>query len=281
MKPEFSILEPGRPIDGVHAEERTRDTGYTVPTNHSHPYYELYYLESGTCRFFIGGRMLDVRAGDLLMIPPRIMHYTRYLFGTCRRFNVFFRKKDLEAEVRAAFPEGDGFFSRWRLMQIPDFYRTAVNELLGRMTQEEKIDDMRTPLLLKCRLHELMLVCSRVGLTHEELPADIHTTDRVIVRAAEFMREHFREPLTAGEIAQQAGFSPNYLSRKFRQAAGIGVHDYLISLRLHQAALELVETRDTVTEIAVRCGFSDGNYFKDCFRQHYGVSPRAYREGRE
>ena len=44
------------------------------------------------------------------------------------------------------------------------------------------------------------------------------------------------------------------------------------------AALELKETSDSITEIAQRCGFSDGNYFKDCFRRHFGCSPRAYRE---
>ena len=281
MENDFSVRNPGKPIDRIYAEVQTRDRNYTVPTNHFHPYYEIYYLETGSCRFFIDGKMLDVHAGDLLIIPPRTMHYTRYLFGPCRRFNLFFRKKDLEADVLQTFPEAEAFFLRWRLMQVPDFYRENLTALLDRMIHEEKIRDERSPLLLKCRLQETLLVLSRVGVIPEALPADIHTTDQAVVRAAEYMREHFRDALSAEEIAAAAGFSPNYLSRKFRQAAGMGVHEYLRYLRLHQAALELVETRDSITDIALRCGFSDGNYFKDVFKKHYGIGPRAYRKGRE
>ncbi|MBQ1859884.1 MAG: helix-turn-helix transcriptional regulator [Clostridia bacterium] len=281
MEKDFSRREPEKPIDRIYVEDQVRDRSYIVPTNHYHPYYEIYYLESGSCRFFIGGTMLDVHAGDLLIIPPRTMHYTRYLFGTCRRFNLFFRRKDLEQDIRNTFPGQDTFFSQWRLLQIPDFYRDSLTALFGRMLNEEKINDERTPLLLKCRLQETLLVCSRIGVIPEAPPADIHTTDQAIVRAAGFMREHFREPITAEEIAKAAGFSINYLSRKFRQAAGLGVHEYLSYLRLHQAALELVETKDLIIDIALRCGFTDANYFKDCFKRHYGVSPRAYRTGKE
>jgi len=74
------------------------------------------------------------------------------------------------------------------------------------------------------------------------------------------------------------GFNPNYLSRKFKETAGIGVHEYLVFTRLQHAALELVTTEDSVTEIAFRCGFSDSNYFKDAFKKKYGLTPRAYRK---
>ncbi len=276
---DFSVQEPEQQLQRVRAEEQQRDGSYRMPANHWHPYFELYYLESGSCRFFLADRMLDVHGGDLLLIPPRTLHYTRYLFGPCRRCNLFFRWQDLEGRVRATFPEQDQFFRAWRLMQIPDFYREHISALFARMVGEERIGDERTALLMHYRLQEMLLLCGRTGLQRESVPEDIHTTDRAIVRAAEYMREHFRERVSAEEIAGAAGFSPNYLSRRFRQATGMGVHEYLGYLRLQQAALELTETKDSVTDIALRCGFSDGNYFKDCFKRRYGCGPRAYRSG--
>ena len=86
------------------------------------------------------------------------------------------------------------------------------------------------------------------------------------------------EHIDAADIAAAAGYSPNYLSRKFRKSVGTGIHEYLVFIRLQCAALELMATDDSITEIAFRCGFSDSNYFKDAFKKKYGVTPRAYRK---
>ena len=86
------------------------------------------------------------------------------------------------------------------------------------------------------------------------------------------------ERITAADIAAAAGYSPNYLSRRFRSSVGVGVHQYLTFIRLQHAAYELVTTDDRITDIAFRCGFSDSNYFKDAFKKKYGVTPRAYRK---
>ena len=273
----FSIQTPEKQIDGIFAEVLMRDKSYKMPKNHYHPYFELYYLESGRCRFFIGNRMLDVQAGDLLMIPPQTFHYTRYLYGSCKRCNLFFRREDIDQAVIDTFPGGRKFLRQWHVLQIPEFYRDALSQFFVRLLSEMQIDDSRTPMLLRYRLQEMLLVAGRVGHLADSMPEDIHTTDQAIVRAAEFMRANLSEELDAEKIAGAAGFSPNYLSRKFRQATGMGVHEYLTFLRLQQAAVALAETKDSVTDIALSCGFSDSNYFKDCFKRRYGVSPRAYR----
>ena len=84
-------------------------------------------------------------------------------------------------------------------------------------------------------------------------------------------------PITTGDVARAVGFSPNYLSRRFRTSAGIGLHEYIVFVRLHHAAQQLISTGDSITEIALRCGFSDSNYFKDSFKKKFGVTPRDYR----
>lgn len=50
-------------------------------------------------------------------------------------------------------------------------------------------------------------------------------------------------------------------------------------IHIEHAAAELISTDDTITQIALRCGFSDSNYFKDVFKKKYGVTPREYRSG--
>ena len=146
------------------------------------------------------------------------------------------------------------------------------------MAVEEKIRDERSPLMLKTYLQSLLLLCSRVCSFLFEPPTDLHTNDQQILQAARYICDNYMEPLASADVARAAGFSSNYLSRKFRASTGIGLHEYIVFVRLQHAAQELVSTSDSITTIALRCGFSDSNYFKDSFKKKYGVTPRNYRK---
>lgn len=266
-----------KPIGGIFAGSEIREAGYIMPRPHCHPYFELFYVESGACRFFIDNNIYDIHTGDFMLIPPEIFHYTRYIFGPCKRSMVHFRRGDL-GEIYGLLPPGGE--SAVRIFQTPEAYRETLNAHLFKMTSEIKISDAYSEDMLRLLLKELFLTCIRECRFLNGIPAHIHTTEREIVAAAQFISAHFMERIGAEDIASAAGYSPNYLSKKFRKAVGIGIHEYLMFIRLQSAALELVSTNDSVTEIAFRCGFSNSNYFKDAFKKKYALTPRAYRKSR-
>ena len=87
-----SVRQTEKKIDRIYAEGEVKKAGYVMPSHHCHPYFELFYIESGACRFFIENNMHDIHSGDFLLIPPQVLHYTRYSFGDCKRSIVFFRE---------------------------------------------------------------------------------------------------------------------------------------------------------------------------------------------
>ena len=265
-------------IDRIYAETAVRPEGFAMATPHCHPYCELFCLQSGSCRFFIDNNMFDLNAGDFLLIPADVFHYTRYLAGDCKKSSLFFRAEDVDPAVSQALFSGGDFFSETRLFQSPDAFRPQFDELILKMVREERIADGQTEPMLRALLQQLLLLCARECDFPQAIPVNIHTTDRQIVLAAQYISRRYNENVTAEDIARAAGYSPNYLSRKFKESTGVGVHEYLTFIRLQRAAVELISTNDTVTEIALRCGFSDGNYFKDAFKKKYGVTPREYRK---
>ena len=268
-------------INRIHIDRVVRESGYGMASHHCHPYFELYFVEYGSCRFMIDDNMRDLHDGDFLLIPPQTFHFTRYLFGDCRRVDLYFRMEDIGEEVLRVFPQVALFFTQTQFFQVPEACRAQISEQFTRM-MDELIGDECTAIMLYFQLQELLLLCNRVCVFPQELPTDIHTSDRQVLLAARFISKNYMRAVTTADIAEAAGFSPNYLSRKFREAAGIGVHEYLVYTRLRHAAAELISTRDSITQIALRCGFSDSNYFKDAFKRKYGMTPRAYRkESRE
>ncbi|MDE6850552.1 MAG: AraC family transcriptional regulator, partial [Clostridia bacterium] len=185
---------------------------------------------------------------------------------------------DVDGSVVKAMPQEGGFFTDVRIFQTPETFRGQIDGLILKMAHEEKIADRQTEPMLHALLQELLLSCARECNFPHGIPLNIHTTDRQIVLAAQFISNRYGENITAEDIAAAAGYSPNYLSRKFKESTGVGIHEYLTFIRLQKAAVELVSTKDSVTDIALRCGFSDGNYFKDVFKKKYGVTPREYRK---
>ena len=265
-------------ISEIHAETKLRDTQFVMTGHHCHSCIELFYVESGSCRFLIDDHMQDLHAGDFILVPSMALHYTRYVFGPCKRTVVLFRLEDVPETVRHSMPREGQIFTETTVFHVPEAYREPIRRCLQQMTAEDKAPDERSPLLLHAYLQELLLLCGRLCFFPSEQPNDIHTSDRQIQHAARFISTYYMNPITTADVAHAVGFSPNYLSRRFRMAAGIGLHEYIVFVRLHHAAQELLSTADSITDIALRCGFSDSNYFKDSFKKKYGVTPRNYRK---
>ncbi|WP_242944444.1 helix-turn-helix transcriptional regulator [Oribacterium sp. WCC10] len=166
------------------------------------------------------------------------------------------------------------------IMQIPPMYQIHVEQLIRNMEAEQRLnEDKISPAMLSLCLIQLIVIVNRFSTgINSDLMDDLHTTNRQVNLAATFINKNYNQRISLNDIAEVSGFSPNYLSRKFKEDTGMGVHEYLTFIRLNKAAIELAHTDHTITEVALNNGFSDSNYFKDAFHKAYGMSPRDYRK---
>ncbi len=131
-------------------------------------------------------------------------------------------------------------------------------------------------------LAALLHVQRGVYKTAENLPAARQSTRielfRRLALAQEFMLTNLHESLTIAEIAAVAYLSPYHFLRAFRDTFGQTPHAYLTQARLRKAADLLRYTRQPITAICLEIGFQSPGTFSSLFKQHYGLSPRAYRQ---
>ena len=99
----------------------------------------------------------------------------------------------------------------------------------------------------------------------------------LISEAISKMNTRFREKLFIPDLAKEAGMSESSFTRHFKQATGETPVEYLLKLRLQDAAA-MISTGTSISEAAYAAGFSDSNYFSRLFKQKYGVSPRNFRK---
>ncbi len=98
--------------------------------------------------------------------------------------------------------------------------------------------------------------------------------DEVIER----IREHPEVDHPIDQLAALAAMSPRNLTREFHSVLGMPPRDFIIYSRLKLACEHLVQTRQSVAEIATDCGFYDQSAFAYQFRQSFGLSPVEYRK---
>ena len=96
-------------------------------------------------------------------------------------------------------------------------------------------------------------------------------------RVIDYMRTNLDENLPLVELARRGGLSQSHFARAFREAMGEPPHRYLVGLRIERARDLLENTRMSVIEIGMVCGFQQPTHFATMFRRLTGMSPRAWR----
>ena len=71
--------------------------------------------------------------------------------------------------------------------------------------------------------------------------------------------------------------SVSHLQKLFKQLYGVPVYHYIKEYRLEQAAVELVRSDKSVTQIAQNAGYDNASKFSECFKKRYGITPSQYR----
>lgn len=105
-----------------------------------------------------------------------------------------------------------------------------------------------------------------------------HEYTRRIDRVIDYLRDHLDKPLKLEDLAKVACFSKYHFHRIFSTMTGETVNDFTNRLRLEKAALLLTKTRQSLTEIALECGFSSSATFSRSFNQSFNTSPSQYRK---
>ena len=78
-------------------------------------------------------------------------------------------------------------------------------------------------------------------------------------------------------IAEEVGISTRQLERLFGRYLNTSPKRYMMEMRLHRARNLIVQTEQSIAEIAMACGFKSTSHFTKTFRAHYGRTPLSQR----
>lgn len=93
------------------------------------------------------------------------------------------------------------------------------------------------------------------------------------------INEYLDRDIKLTDLAELVGISQFHFSRLFKQSMSIAPHQYLLQQRIEKAKQLLKQTKLSVVEISLQCGFNSHSHLTKQFRQHTGMTPKVYRLG--
>lgn len=166
-----------------------------------------------------------------------------------------------------------------RAAQGISFSRQTIKQLAPRLQVLNQKHGFDSVLELLSILHDLsisrnMQMLSNASFINANLP---HHSRRIRV-AVDYMKLNFHKPVKLTEVARLANMTEVSFSRFFKSRTGITFIDSLLELRLGHASRLLIDTNQSISEIAYSCGFNNLSNFNRIFKKKKGCTPQEFRE---
>jgi AraC-like DNA-binding protein len=99
-------------------------------------------------------------------------------------------------------------------------------------------------------------------------------------RVRAYVEAHLETSIQIRDLAAVARRSTAYFCRAFKATFGQTPHAFIVGRRLHRAAELMLTSDDSLSQVAVACGFADQAHLCKMFRQRHGQSPAVWRRQR-
>ncbi len=96
-------------------------------------------------------------------------------------------------------------------------------------------------------------------------------------RATELLDENLSGGIRLSQVAEECGLSISHFARSFKASFGVSTHRWLVQRRIERSQDLLIQTRESLSDIAEQAGFADQAAFTRTFHQIVGMSPGRWR----
>lgn len=255
-------------------------TDYTALSSHWHEELEIAYVIDGNSRHYIDGECVESERGSLIVTNSNSVHS----IIPDKEHNDL-KKDEIVTIVLLIHKQ---FMNQYFPKEKSAVFRNKIiasEEIRTLMLQMSRYADRNdyNPyeiMFLKGLVFQLLYHMSKECMIEEEPEADINSRKNIerIKGVIQYVENHYAEPISQREIARLFYFTPEYFSRYFKKCAGVTFKEYLTTYRLGKAREALLETNDSVMDIALGNGFSDDRRLINAFRKNYGTTPLQYRK---
>lgn len=277
--------------EGIFYEKETQNiclskhNRYTPEFLHSHTFFEMIYVLSGSCRHTISGKTILMPSGTFCIVAPHVYHSIG-VFDDSIVLNILIRTSTLE-ELYATLLKSDNPISSFLIncifsqrydsfLQFHSEHNDELQHLILSMYQEQCDSDSYSEEII----NHLMSIFLYKLIRSNHIKSKLSETQIQKNESAEIYRyffNHYRDASLEG-LAVLLGYTPTYCSAYIKKTTGF-TFSQLRKMALFRKAKELLNhTALSISHISECLGYHDSESFIRAFQKEFGVSPAKFRK---
>src|SRR5215831_9565316 len=251
---------------------------------HYHEEFELNFIQNGRgAKRVVGDHIEEIDELELVLVGSNLQH--AWFTHNCkskeiREITIQFHKDLFDEKL---LRRNQLSFIRTMLEKSLRgilFSKETIQQLAPRIIELNQKHGFDSVLELMSVLHDLsisrnMRILSDSSFTNAE---QYTYNSRRVEKTIEYMNQNFDKSVTLTEVARLANMTDAAFSRFYRQRTGNTFIDSLTEIRLGHASRLLIDTTQSIAEVAYNCGFNNISNFNRIFKKKKGCTPKDFRE---
>lgn len=233
---------------------------------------ELVFIRTGKGSHFIGTNTYTTKKGDILIFNSGTTHDECIQTGTAMSIYccAFTNLKLKNTPMNHLVP------SLCKPVIESGKYFNEVETLFGLLYNQALSKDKFSEELANYLLCSLIVLIAKLSANDQQL---LQPEENMLgQRVKDYIDKHYMEDLTLTGISKVVGANQYYLSHIFKKFMKYSPIQYLMRRRIGEAQSLLLNSSHSITDIAIKVGYNNPNYFHKLFMKIVGMPPMRYRK---
>lgn len=253
---------------------------------HDHAFFEMIYVLSGSCTQIFGNREIQLKAGDLCIMAPKVVHGIK-VFDDSIILNILIRRStflDIFINTVRDKTQISMFFLNniYEKNKIPYLLfhtgsdKIIRNYILDMYQEQEHLDEYSDRII--CSILTIFFTqLIRLHKDHLEVAKSYEEKNSYETEVFNYIVNNYAD-LTLEDVAHQFHFSIPYCSKLIKKIAGLTFSELQENIRLQQGENYLLYTQMSVNDISEKIGYKNPETFIRMFKRRHQMTPSKFRK---
>lgn len=248
---------------------------------HWHSDIECIYMLEGTLHYYVNDQAYVLHPGEGIFVNANRLHFNepkgsidpKYLVlvmnPSCLAINPKIETQFINPVIYSDAADA--------ILLKPEGWQKQALELIQKIVVDMQPESNVNPLNVLSTMFDFWNLLYQDAITRERTNSSVVKLD-ALKDMITFVQLNYREKITLDEIAEAGMMCKSKCCQLFKTNLRQSPMTYLTAYRIRTSLPLLTGTTDSITDIALACGFNSGSYYTETFQKVMGMTPKDYRK---